>query len=67
LHSAVWRADECLNREWFCDVREARVLIKRWRSSYNQRRPHSVLGYRTPIQARRAWMESRKPELGLTA
>ena len=67
LHSAVWRADECLNREWFRDVREARVLIERWRSFYNQRRPHSVLGYRTPIQARQAWMESRKLELGLTA
>ena len=24
--------DECLNREWFHDVREARVIIERWRS-----------------------------------
>jgi hypothetical protein len=60
LHSAVWRADERLNREWFRDVREAHVLIERWRSFYNQR-------HQTPIQARQAWMESRKLELGLTA
>ena len=44
--------DECLNREWFRDLREARVLIEQWREFYNHRRPHSSLGNRTPVQAR---------------
>jgi putative transposase len=42
--------DECLNREWFQDLREARTLIEAWREFYNHRRPHSALGYRTPAQ-----------------
>jgi putative transposase len=44
--------NECLNREWFRDLREARVVIEGWRQFYNHRRPHSALGYRTPAQAR---------------
>jgi transposase InsO family protein len=39
---------ECLNREWFLNVREARVLIERWRQFYNLERPHSSLGYKPP-------------------
>jgi len=27
--------DECLNREWFRDVTEARVILERWRQFYN--------------------------------
>jgi len=46
--------DECLNREWFRDLREARILIEQWREFYNHRRPHSSLGNRTPVQARQA-------------
>lgn len=42
--------DECLNREWFRDLREARTLIESWRQFYNHRRPHSALGYLTPAQ-----------------
>lgn len=44
--------DECLNREWFRDLRDARVVIESWRQFYNHQRPHSSLGYRTPVQAR---------------
>ena len=44
--------DDCLNREWFRDLREARVLIEQWREFYNHRRPHRSLGNRTPVQAR---------------
>ncbi len=44
--------DECLNREWFRDAREAKVVVERWRDFYNHQRPHSALGYRTPTQAR---------------
>jgi putative transposase len=40
--------DELLAREIFYTLEEARVLIERWRQSYNQVRPHSSLGYRPP-------------------
>ena len=40
--------DECLNQHWFGDLEEAREEIETWRQDYNQRRPHSALGYRTP-------------------
>jgi putative transposase len=42
--------DECLNREWFESLAEARVVIEKWRRQYNTRRPHSSLGYQTPAQ-----------------
>jgi putative transposase len=59
--------DECLSREWFRDLREARVLIERWRLFYNERRPHSALGYRTPAAARKQWTEEAKISQQLTA
>jgi putative transposase len=55
--------DECLNCEWFRTLPEARLLIERWRSFYNERRPHSSLGNRPPIRAR---LESIKIEHRLT-
>jgi transposase InsO family protein len=40
--------DELLNGEIFYTLREAKVLIERWREHYNTWRPHSALGYRPP-------------------
>lgn len=40
--------DELLDREIFCSLCEAEVLIERWRRHYNTVRPHSALGYRPP-------------------
>ena len=40
--------DELLNGEIFYTLKEAKVLIERWRKHYNQVRPHSSLGYRPP-------------------
>ncbi len=40
--------DECLNREWLLNLREARVVIEDWRQHYNTERPHSRLGYLSP-------------------
>ena len=40
--------DECLNREWLWNLREARVVIADWRPHYNTERPHSRLGYLSP-------------------
>ena len=42
--------DECLNMEWFRSRAEARVVIAQWRIHYNEDRPHSTLGYLTPMQ-----------------
>jgi transposase InsO family protein len=40
--------DELLNLEIFYTLKEAKVLIERWRREYNTFRPHSALGYRPP-------------------
>lgn len=40
--------DELLNETIFYDLDHARSVIARWVGSYNQRRPHSALGYLTP-------------------
>ncbi len=40
--------DELLNGEIFTTLREAQVLIERWRNHYNAVRPHSSLGYKPP-------------------
>lgn len=40
--------DECLNTELFYALREAQIIIERWRREYNTIRPHSSLGYRPP-------------------
>ena len=42
--------DECLNASWFQNLFEARRKIAAWRQEYNEERPHSSLGYRTPMQ-----------------
>ena len=36
--------DECLNKNWFIDLWEARRLTEDWRLSYNTLRPHGALG-----------------------
>jgi putative transposase len=46
--------DECLNENWFCSLAEARATIEAWRQDYNQCRPHSALGYRTPEEFAKA-------------
>ncbi len=40
--------DELLNGELFYTLREAQILIERWRREYNGIRPHSSLGYQSP-------------------
>ena len=36
--------DECLNGEVFYSLKEAQIIIERWRVHYNTRRRHSSLG-----------------------
>lgn len=42
--------DECLNEHWFISVNEAKEIIENWRQDYNNERPHSSLGYLTPME-----------------
>ena len=40
--------DECLNTNWFTNLKHARDIIEDWRKDYNEVRPHSSLKGRTP-------------------
>ncbi len=40
--------EECLMVSWFQNLFDARRKIAAWRIEYNEARPHSSLGYRTP-------------------
>lgn len=40
--------DECLNEELFHDLADAKKKIERWRKYYNEERPHSSIGMKTP-------------------
>jgi putative transposase len=42
--------DECLNQNWFVGLADAQRLIETWRVDYNTARPHSSLGYQTPLE-----------------
>ena len=42
--------DEHLSLQWFRNRVEAKVGIEQWRRHYNEIRPHSSLGYLTPIE-----------------
>lgn len=42
--------DEFLNVSWFWNLWDARSKIAGWREEYNRERPHSSLGYRTPVE-----------------
>ena len=48
FHSQV--RDEFLNREEFESEPQARALGALWKEEYNTERPHSSLGYMTPVE-----------------
>lgn len=45
---------DCLNEEIFASLADARRKLALWRYEYNNIRPHSSLGNKTPAKARRA-------------
>jgi putative transposase len=49
--------EECLNLSWFQNLFDARRKIAAWREQYNEERPHSSLGYKTP----REFAEAQAP------
>lgn len=42
--------DECLNMHWFTSLKEARLIIEKWKYHYNYERPHTSLNGKTPIE-----------------
>ena len=42
--------EECLNQNAFKNMSEAKKIVEEWRVDYNELRPHSALGYKTPIE-----------------
>ncbi len=40
--------DALLNGEIFYSLKEARIVIEKWRKHHTENRPHSSLGYRPP-------------------
>jgi transposase InsO family protein len=54
--------DELLAREVFNTLLEAKVLIERWRQTYNTIRPHSSLGYRAPTATQPCSFASATPQ-----
>lgn len=55
--------DECLSMEWFRNRIEARIVVEDWRQHYNEVRPHSSLGYLTPME----WARQLKKGLSTEA
>jgi putative transposase len=47
--------DELLNLEQFDSLLEAKILIEDWRNDYNNLRPHSSLGRKTPTNYAQTW------------
>lgn len=42
--------DECLNENWFLNLKHAQEVIENWRIEYNEVRPHSSLNDKTPYE-----------------
>jgi putative transposase len=51
--------DECLNMHQFHSLAEACVRLATFRQHYNHERPHSRLGYLTPLAFKTAWYEAQ--------
>lgn len=51
--------DECLNMHLFTSLAEACVRLSTFRHQYNHERPHSQLGYLTPLAFKAAWVEAQ--------
>jgi putative transposase len=56
--------DECLNSHAFVSVAEAQVVCSAYLREYNEERPHSSLGYLTPLEYKCDWYARQSPEGG---
>jgi len=55
--------DEHLNGHLFDSLLEAQVLNEAWRIDYNENRPHSAHGWRSPAEFAKCWAEAHQPSL----
>ena len=56
--------NECLSTHWFENLEEAQTVIEAWRKEYNNERPHSSLGMKTPAQFAADWRASEAKNEG---
>jgi putative transposase len=54
---------ECLDRYVFANVQEAQEITENWRYEYNHYRPHSSLGYLTPVEFSRLCLKIPKKRM----
>ncbi len=57
--------DELLNAHVFTNIFSARALAENWRRDYNEHRPHSALGYRTPREFAQAFQTTQPSQLAV--
>jgi putative transposase len=55
--------DECLNTNWFMNLKHAREVIEDWRRDYNEVRPHSSLNDMTPEESQQLLAKAIKEQL----
>jgi transposase InsO family protein len=55
--------DELLNGEIFYTLKEAQIVIEKWRRHYNAIRPHSSLAYRPPAPEALVWPSPKRMAL----
>ena len=53
--------EKCLNLHWFTEMDEVKSILEIWKMEYNMIRPHSSLGYLSPVEYARSYREKRKP------
>jgi putative transposase len=57
--------DECLHMHLLQSVVEARVMLAAYRREYHEERPHRSLGYLTPAEFKRTWLERQSSHVRL--
>ena len=56
---------ECLNASWFLSLQDARTKCEAWRMEYNEVRPHSSIGQKTPNELAKASGQDPCPTPGV--
>ena len=54
--------DELLAVEQFDTLLEAQVIIEDWRVDYNTKRPHSSLGWKSPVAYVQHWQTQQETD-----
>ena len=57
-----WETRTTGARKLFASLREAQELVETWLCEYNNLRPHSSLGYKTPSEFAKVWRDENRAE-----